>query len=567
MNQVEYRFFRICRMITFSILMTILLPSYIYGQDSILLKKLVTSINLLENGNFEHSVKSFNNIIHEAEKKQDYTIMVLANINKGALFYRFAEYEKALNYYFLALDIAQQNHINHLLNTIYNNIGIIYSTNNNPEKAKEYYQAALKISKQSNDSIKIGINYLNLANHENDLKNYTLAISYCDSAEVFINPKQHTKNLSALYNIKGIIYKNQQKYYLARASQLLALKTIEPVYDKYYIAEYSYQLGENYRHLNMLDSALIYLNKSFTFSKEINNKELIVNNLQSVAKIQAQQGLNQQAYSSYQQCINWKDSLLTERSNKWVSELQMKYEFNKKQQEINSLKYQNKLSLIILLLSITLLGAGGFILYIVLKNKNNKTRQQNTLLRQEKILKELEIQKSEAENKYLLEEIKTREAKSFAKQEKLELKLDHQKRELVSNALHIVNKNNILSEILNQLNKLDTAHPQQIKKDIHSITKTINVNINLDNDWDTFKMHFEKVNGSFFNNLKNDFPDLSQGDLKLCAYLILNLNPKEIAQILNISPDSIRKRKQRLKGKLNLNKENDLLVFLNHYKY
>jgi len=88
----------------------------------------------------------------------------------------------------------------------------------------------------------------------------------------------------------------------------------------------------------------------------------------------------------------------------------------------------------------------------------------------------------------------------------------------------------------------------------------------LDEQWEDFKIHFEEVHSDFFNRLIKDFPELSQTDLRLSAYFLINLNAKEIAQISNISPDSVRKRKQRLREKLNLNANQDIREILTLYE-
>ena len=98
------------------------------------------------------------------------------------------------------------------------------------------------------------------------------------------------------------------------------------------------------------------------------------------------------------------------------------------------------------------------------------------------------------------------------------------------------------------------------------LLRLIDSNLKLDSDWETFKLHFDNVHSNFFNAIKSDFPDLTQSDLRLCAYLLINLDSKEIAQILNISPDSIRKRKQRLREKLNAEKDIELMEIINKYR-
>jgi len=80
----------------------------------------------------------------------------------------------------------------------------------------------------------------------------------------------------------------------------------------------------------------------------------------------------------------------------------------------------------------------------------------------------------------------------------------------------------------------------------------------FENNWDDFKLHFEKVHPDFFTKLGNAYPSLSQTDNKHCAYIRMKLNTKEIARLLGISATSVQMARFRLKKKMNLGKDIDL---------
>ena len=75
-------------------------------------------------------------------------------------------------------------------------------------------------------------------------------------------------------------------------------------------------------------------------------------------------------------------------------------------------------------------------------------------------------------------------------------------------------------------------------------------------------MHFELVHTGFFERLVTNYPKLSNNDLRMCAYLRMNLNNKDISQILHISPDSFDKNRQRLRKKLELEAGANLVRFM-----
>ena len=80
--------------------------------------------------------------------------------------------------------------------------------------------------------------------------------------------------------------------------------------------------------------------------------------------------------------------------------------------------------------------------------------------------------------------------------------------------------------------------------------------------WDIFKKHFIEVHPVFFNVLVTRYPNLTNDDLKLCAYLKLQLSSKEIARLLNLELAAINKRRNRLRKKLNIESSVDLHEFI-----
>jgi FixJ family two-component response regulator len=90
----------------------------------------------------------------------------------------------------------------------------------------------------------------------------------------------------------------------------------------------------------------------------------------------------------------------------------------------------------------------------------------------------------------------------------------------------------------------------------------INRNISNDSDWQIFESLFDQAHENFFKRLKTAYPDLTQSDLKLCAYLKLNLTSKEIAPLLNISFRGVETRRYRLRKRLSLESDENLVSFI-----
>ena len=110
--------------------------------------------------------------------------------------------------------------------------------------------------------------------------------------------------------------------------------------------------------------------------------------------------------------------------------------------------------------------------------------------------------------------------------------------------------------LVKETNNKETA------SDIKKVIRLLNEAKKLDNDWEQFAVHFDLVHANFLSNLKEKYLNLSPNDLKLCAYLKLNLSSKEIAQLLNITSRAVEVGRYRLRKKLNLKPEVNLFNFL-----
>jgi len=174
--------------------------------------------------------------------------------------------------------------------------------------------------------------------------------------------------------------------------------------------------------------------------------------------------------------------------------------------------------------------------------------------------------------KKLLEEQEERMAREAAANEKklislkniqLEQELESKNRELANAAMNIVYKNEMLNNLHHELTNLNDSNGNKLSNDqIRKVSKLIDDAHNDDRDWDLFEKSFNEAHENFFKKLKAEYPELVPNDLKLCAYLRLNMSSKEIASLLNISTRGVEIRRYRLRKKLNLPTTKNLTEFL-----
>jgi DNA-binding CsgD family transcriptional regulator len=146
---------------------------------------------------------------------------------------------------------------------------------------------------------------------------------------------------------------------------------------------------------------------------------------------------------------------------------------------------------------------------------------------------------------------------------KLRSDLSFKSRQLATSALSMAKKNESLLEIKKKLSsqkeKLGTRYPDRY---FNEIIRKIDEGVTGDDEWKVFEHNFNLAHETFLHQLKDEYPDLTPNDLRLCAFLRINLASKEIASLLGISVRGVENHRYRLRKKLNLAAEDDLAEFL-----
>lgn len=163
------------------------------------------------------------------------------------------------------------------------------------------------------------------------------------------------------------------------------------------------------------------------------------------------------------------------------------------------------------------------------------------------------IEKSNRENE--LKELENKQKITKLNNEKLRSDIESKNRELATSTMSIIKKNEFLNTIKTELL---TNGKESIKK----VVKIIDKNLNNTDDWKLFQEAFNNADKNFLKKVKDKHPNLTPNDLRLCAYLRLNLSSKEIAPLLNISPRSVEVKRYRLRKKMDLDHNDNLTDYI-----
>jgi len=231
----------------------------------------------------------------------------------------------------------------------------------------------------------------------------------------------------------------------------------------------------------------------------------------------------QRALEDYKKHSAVKDSIFNSEKSQQIEELRAIYDTEKKEQqialqekEITVLEQKAKVSTLQrILMGIGLLSA--LIVYYALRQKMKRNKLEK---------------------------------------EKVDAELEFKKKELTTHALNLARKNETLENL--KLKAQELKEKENAGAGYNQLIRSINFDLQDDNSWQNFSRYFEEVHKDFNSNIKTKYPEVTSNELRLLALLKMNLSSKEIANILNISPEGIKKARYRLRKKLDLTTEDSL---------
>ena len=178
-------------------------------------------------------------------------------------------------------------------------------------------------------------------------------------------------------------------------------------------------------------------------------------------------------------------------------------------------------------------------------------------------IKLVEDEKRAWEDKYNEEQHRNEERMIRLKNELLQKEIQHQSTELANRTIATIKRKEVLTEvkqeILKQREHLKYSYPE---KYMNRLIRMIDHSIEDEDDWNVFRLHFDRAHEDFFKRLKNNYEDLTPKDLRLCAYLKMNLSTKEIAPLMNVSLRSVEVHRYKIRKKLHLDPNDNLSEFM-----
>ena len=199
-----------------------------------------------------------------------------------------------------------------------------------------------------------------------------------------------------------------------------------------------------------------------------------------------------------------------------------------------------------------------FLLFLGFKTLDYRHKEETKALEKAKN-EELEVKEEE------IKEIAERSEKQLddLRSQKLEAELKLKSQDLTSSAMHLIQKNELLTQVKQTLKGLDkNSLDATSNSKLRSLVRQIDKDLASGEEWAQFENNFDQVHGNFITRLKEAYPKLTPQEIKFSAYIRMNLNTKEIANLLNISVRGVEIGRYRVRKKLELERKDNLSDFL-----
>lgn len=451
-------------------------------------------------------------------------------IKLGSHLIVMGNYDEALKNFLTCLKIAETNNFEHEQFIALSDLGVIQDRIDKFDNALKYYFEALNIYTKSIEKGKPLKGIKNIQGLYNNIGNIYLSKKELNTAKEYYlkglaiaEQKLDYSNIGNICNNLGKLEDTKKNYDIAYGYLIKSLEARQKINDKSGIAKSYYSLANHYSEMQQPNAALEYAKKSFALSSELN--EPLTRKISSMFLYQINKKLGnwQEALRYHEIFQKVSDTLINDNKIQELTRLQMQYEYEKIEKDNLARQQKARLTYITLLSMVTGVSVILALLFFLARSRNKRTRLEKEKLEKDMIIKN---------------------------------------KELTTNVIYLLQKNELINSITSRLLKLKENLKEENKQPVQKIIVDLQ-SITEKEVWEEFEYRFQNVHEEFYQNLKKKFPDLTPSEIKLAAFLRLNMNTKEIASITNQSVNSLETARYRLRKKLGItNQEVNLVNFL-----
>lgn len=441
---------------------------------------------------------------------------------------------KALKALFEARSIAEQISNNKILIEANLIIGQVYSNLNKQEESFDYSTQALLLAEKTNDLENLPSINNNIAKYYYEIQDYKNSLIYLTkSYEGFLLLGDSLSAITPFQNTVRVYYKLNDTVKALntelQAVEMLSKLKIENILESSKISEYYFlktsltiNLGSSMSMQKRYEEALIYTKQGIEIAKKNNFLEWKARGYHNLSEIYSQVDDFENAYKAITNFNLANDSLIKVEQRDKIEAIILENEAMKAEKKINSLLQKSKIQRIYVIVA-SIFSVLAFLFFIL---NYNRLKLKNKLHDKEKT--------------------------------EFDLRMNQKSREIISSAMLISEKIKAVKSIKENIDNITLGSDSPYIGEFNEVKRKLRETIQIDNNWEKIKLHFEEINPTFFKRLKKAHPSLSENELKHCAYIFMNINTTDVAQLMNINIRSLQTARYRIKKKMELDKDRKL---------
>lgn len=572
------------------------------GKKAVLKSDLAASLRFVD---IKKSFQTANEAIKMSEQSKNVESQIKTHIFSTKVFKKADSISRMINSGNQAIELSQKLNNNILLGLSLQNKGFVEMNLYESDLAMQYFFKSLKLLESTTEYSAISKNYYYIYGLYAEKGELEKEVQYANLCMEFAQKSEDAETLCLAYQALGTAFSDQ---YSKTSNSEMWQKSVE-AFEKS-LAVFSKNSGEivsqnqfgivslNLANLYMVQEKSIQKNKVLFYTQSAienakKNKDIIiqVNALQILSDLSKKekndsqteqylllakalvekntfkdQYLNASVYHSlsefyetknpaqsldyYKKYVEYFTQLNDQRKKSDIRILEAKFETQKKEEQLQLLTQKNHLQKMLnyLYLALMVVGILGLLFFYRSYTFKLKFEKQKSIV--------LETQKEEAE---LLAKLKDEEnARIEAENQLFSAQKEQMQKQLLAGALQIEHKNELLQNLKEKFEKENFESKAQ-----HKLQQILQSEMQIDNNLDRVRIELQDSNPEFFRKLnEKSVKKLSPLDLKYCAAIHSKLSTKQIAMLFNVEPETVRMNKYRIKQKLGLGKDDDLINYL-----
>lgn len=465
----------------------------------------------------------------------------------GVYYTRNDEFDRALQSLRRAQEAAVRLNDRTKLASTRLNIGLLQFRMGDLEQAEETYREVEEIRRQTGDSLRLAQVQINLAliylrtdRREKALQNLLSARKIALAKEDFITVTGTDQNLGALYAQMG--------------RPDLALPYMEDVLrsgienrDTFHFGSYYGNIAYAYQQLGQFERALVYYDSSLYYSRLKQRDAVTYVTHLDMSEGYAAEGDHRNALEQYRAYHDLYVRVADEQSRNHLAELEVRFDTERKEQELAASRREVQVleqEVWIRQQRMWIIGAGFSLAFLLAWSINQRWRSR--------------ARQRETQAKLVAAELENQKLAATL----LENKLANKEADLTNFALDISRKNQFSTDLLERLEQLQQLPTDEVRSALTELIRFATTHLQLNQDLKLLHQNVDRINEEFYQKLDTRFEGLTVHDKYLAGLLRLNLSNKDIAAVKGISVSSAKMARYRLRKKLMLAPEKDVVAFL-----